>query len=215
MVSAVASKEGAGGSIVRTVAPSAVDLTVLQFNDGLRGVVTGCVRWRAAENSGGAKRRVGGIGGKITWKKAVGGEIAGVTATVEIPRIMRQNLLDQRSCRRGATNAEIIGQHRPQGHRRSRERDQDFQFVHGLSPIATRPLRSPIAFPAFKFIMPELQIKPVPPVREGGTFHVGQGKVDLIAGPTTDVIQCRPQSQGGLLQIHAELKRCAVRCRDN
>lgn len=62
------------------------------------------------------------------------------------------------------------------------------------SLMATRPIGSPIAFPALEFAVSELQIEPIPAIGQGTAFYIGQGEVEFIAGTTPDIIQRRPQN---------------------
>src|ERR1700742_5121678 len=63
------------------------------------------------------------------------------------------------------------------------------------SLLATRPIVSPIAFPALQFAASKLQIESIPAIRQGAAFHIGQGEVEFIAGTAPDIIQRRPQGR--------------------
>src|SRR5665213_3397084 len=86
-----------------------------------------------------------------------------------------------------------------------------FGLLMAVSPIATWPVRSPVAFPAGKPAAPELQVEPVLPVRQGAAFDIGQSEQHFAARAAPDINQRRPQHLRNRLRIHAEKQRRIVR----
>src|SRR5438445_10699074 len=76
--------------------------------------------------------------------------------------------------------------------------------------IASRPDRSPIAFPTGKPSPSELQVQPVAAERQCHALDIGQGEIELAAGTAADIVQRHAQCGGGLFGIHAEGKRDAI-----
>src|SRR5438552_16989485 len=76
--------------------------------------------------------------------------------------------------------------------------------------ITSRPDRSPIARPAGKPSVSELQVKPVAAERQCQAFAIGEGEIKLVAGTAANVVQRHAQCGRGLFGIHAEGKRGPV-----
>src|SRR5271169_7030232 len=85
MAYAVAAHECAGRRVVGTKAPGAIGLVVWRSDDDLRGVGYRGAPGIAAKQSGAADPGTRGIGGEITRKETVGGEVAVVVTAVIVP----------------------------------------------------------------------------------------------------------------------------------
>ena len=82
------------------------------------------------------------------------------------------------------------------------------KFAAAAGPsIATWPVRSPVAFPAFELAASELEIESIPPIRQSAAFDVRQGQKHFVTRTAPDIDERRTQGAGGLFRIHAERQK--------